>query len=244
VSARLAAIAERAAPAGAAGPHLTAVEVERARAFDEDSALDVAYRHLAMCASCRARLTEPAPARPLPKPVEAEGGGPARARWQRSAWAAAAVVLLGIGFAVVKSARVPEHLAVAQRPYAGVMSPDSASAALSASTNLELSFTANEEISAFLIPCSEQGEVLSPPHWFAREDADRAVVAVAPRTFLPHSGKVFGFVVWGSERAVRRVADDMGKLASQASLPGLEAALGELSEAHGARMQKLELALP
>jgi hypothetical protein len=52
--------AREAAPHPSGGPHVSAAEIERMRVDDESEDLDTAYRHLASCAACRARLLEPA----------------------------------------------------------------------------------------------------------------------------------------------------------------------------------------
>jgi hypothetical protein len=245
--ARLHAVAERAAPASPSGPHLDAAELERVRAFDDDSALDTAYRHLSTCSACRARVTErsesaqPESARPRSTRRAAASSSPA---WRRPAWAAAAAIaLIGVGYAVGREPPLPEALAVTQRAYAGVMGPDSSTGAPADSTNLELSFVSKAELRAFLLPCSRDGALLAPPRWFEREDSNRFVVVVAPRTFRAHSGEIFGFVVWGAPDSAREAAGRVSeRLSRTTSLAATERELRSLANERGARLQKLRLA--
>lgn len=234
----LAAVAERAAPAVAPGPHLLESALAQIRAGSEDPALEASYRHIAACASCRARLVEVSTEPEMP-PVR-RIGNLRRNALRNLAWAAAALAVLGLGYIFVQRSHAPERLAILQRPYAGIMGSRPAEAPVE-NANLELSFTAEQTLSAFALPCDKYGKVLSSPQWFVRENAARFVVVLAPRTFLPHSGAARGLIVWGSEGQVRPVADAVSAIAATNSPVLSDAALAKLVAEHGARSQWLSL---
>lgn len=236
----LAAVAERAAPAVAPGPHLVDSELTQIRAGNEDPALDASYRHIAACASCRARLVEVS-VEPEMAAVRRVGTPRRNALLRHLAWAAAALAVIGLGYTFAQRSHAPERLAIHQRPYAGIMGSRPADAPVE-NTNLELSFIAEQTLSALALPCDKYGKILSPPQWFVRQDAARFVVVFAPRTFLPHSGTARGLIVWGSEGQVRPVADALSALALTSSPSLSEAALAKLAAEHGARTQWLSLA--
>lgn len=101
--------ADGAAPIAAEGPHPTDAELARIAADDESPELDVALRHLASCAACRARLvardevvTEAALAEPrAPRPLP---------RWSRVAATAAILAAAAAAFVWLRpSARGPTY---------------------------------------------------------------------------------------------------------------------------------------
>lgn len=247
--AELAAVAERAAPATASGSHLGESELARIRLGEEEPALDESLRHLASCAACRARLVElerePRIARAAaPKAIQPRRAARSNALLRGLVWPAAAIALCGLGYALTQRVRSPEHLQVVQRAYAGVMGSHDTGASYE-STNLELSFAAEPAtVVAFVVPSDESGKLLSWPQWFVPERSGRAVVVLAPRTFAAHSGKALGLVVFGSEAAVRPVADRLNELAATNPPSASEQSLTQIASEHGARLQRVSLALP
>lgn len=247
VASRLAAIVERAAPTDAASAHVASRELERVRSGDEGAELEASYRHLASCASCRARLaaqvasdvTATGQEASAPPRVVARGRRPSRLAWA----ALAAAVLIALGFVLVPRERMPDRLVIVQRPYSGIMGSQQAESP-GTHTNLELSFFANAHVTAFLVPCGEGGELLSAPIWFMTEGGDRATVTVAPRAFAQGSGKVVAFVVWGKGAAVHAVALRVNSLAPPVSRALTERRITELAQEHGARVQRVELLIP
>jgi hypothetical protein len=246
LASRLAAVAEQAVPAVALSPHVSELELTQIRSGSEESALEASYRHLASCASCRARLLEVSiEARAVSsaeRSVQPQRARQSAALARSLGWAAAAVTVLGLGYLMTQRPLVPERLAVAQRPYTGLMGSASP-APPREKTNIELAFTADADFGAFVVPWDEQGKVLSAPQWFARESSGRTVVVLAPRTFLPHSGKVFGLVVWASNEKVRQVADRVSLLALATPPTASKQALTNLAFEYGARLQWLPLEL-
>jgi len=247
--ARLAAVVEHAAPSVGLGPHVGERELGQIRSGSEESALDESYRHLAGCAACRARLSEVKSEAGIAVAAAVQRLEPRRTARSRAllrnlVWPAAAVTLLGLGYAWTQRPHAPDQLNVVQRAYAGVMGPH-AGGANHENTNLELSFAAEAaNFSAFVVPCDEAGKVLASPRWFEREGSGRAVVVLAPRTFSPHSGKAVGLVVWGSDDAVQRVAARVSELAASAPPSANEQTLAKLVTEHGTRMQRFPLAVP
>lgn len=243
---RLAAVAEQAVPAVALSPHVGEAELLQIRAGGAEPTLDSSYRHLASCASCRARLLElsrEARAKP-PTPGSVLPRRPRHSRpsARAAAWAAAAVTLLGLGYAITHRAHLPERLAIAQRPYAGLMGSSEANTP-NENTNIELAFRAEADLAAVVVPWDETGKILSPPQWFVNESSGRAVVVLVPRTFLPHSGKVFGVVIWGSNETVREIAERMNALALISPPAASKRAVTTLVTEHGAHLQWLPLDL-
>ncbi len=237
-----------AAPAAPSQPHVAAEELARMRKDDDSSDLDAAYRHVAGCAACRARLLESAA---LPERVAATAGlAPERApapvialpprRRLIVALAAAAAVALAIGAGAL-GRRDAGAVAIAQRSYVGMMGTDDAEAAGVApeDADVELSFTAPAEEGATLVVMDGAGRVLSPVRSFTRSESGRFVAVVAPRTFAAHAGTAFGLVVIGDAAHVREAVEVVAGRAMQS----LDAAEGAIRARGGAGVSVERIAI-
>lgn len=233
----LAAQAARAAPATSSGTHVSDFELARMRRDDEDASLDDAYRHVASCAVCRARLTDAEAGRALvdaamPKPPPKTGltrTSPPKSRtlgWLLAAAAALALVLL----VFFRGARDGGPLVVTQRSFVGTMGtgPAPSISADPRDRNVELTLEADAE-SALAVVCDADGRRIAADQPFAKDARGKLVVVLAPRTFAAHVGTVRVWVFAGSAVALKGAVPSAG-----ASL--VEARVREEVEARGARL--------
>ncbi len=219
--------AKDAAPAAPSGEHLGEAALVALRARGESAALadrdeDAdAYRHLASCAACRARMASLAKgadeAAAVQRLVDVERGDETKATGKviplkrRSlgaplAMLAAAAVLIFAVTALVR--RSSEGLEVRTRSYAGTMgSAEDAANVAPGDKNVEIYFESKDPVAARLIVLDEKGNKLAPARAFTREGTKMRVV-VAPRTFAAHEGKAQGFVVAGTEAIVAATAEE------------------------------------
>jgi hypothetical protein len=219
--ASLRALQERVAAAAPAQPspeHVDAAALVRMRNGDEDESLDDAYRHLASCAVCRARLTDeergrelveatfsPAPAPiPIRKPV----------RTRTLGWALAAAAALGL--VAILLWRTPRHeapLVITQRSFVGTMGTSSTPSPLpAADRNVELTLEGDAE-AAVVVVCDATGARIFPAQTFARDARGKLVVVLAPRLFGPlrdPSNEARAWVFAGGGAAVQRVLQAVG----------------------------------
>lgn len=186
--------AEGAAPASPAGAHLASDVLARLRGDDERDEDADAFRHLASCAVCRARMVE-TEAIAIPSAVEARVV-PIRRRWWPILAAAAAFLLVAL--ALLRKPEAPK-IAVSTRPFVGMMGTASASNVAPADMDLEVSFPATGvEAATLLIVSGEQRTEIA----FVR-DGDVLRVAIAPRVYPPGTT---GVVLAGTAAAVKAVA--------------------------------------
>jgi hypothetical protein len=205
---RLRSLAAHAAPIGPRDAHLTEDELRRVKAGEPEgetvSALDDAHRHLASCSACRARLVE------SPLHVEAQLTRARKAAKQKGritlyTLAAAALIVLGIGFARVRPAEEPVTLV--QRSYVGTMgATDTPRAIAPEDRNVEILLRTTKRLEAArALVIDDAGGILAGIPPFIPDPADGALrTVIAPRMFPPRAGALHLVVVFGDENGVKR----------------------------------------
>ncbi len=216
-----AATAAAAAPAKPDGAHLGDEDLARLRAGEDDESLDGAYRHVASCAVCRARMTDAEAGKALvasvltPAPAPALAPAPVSLAARRRVvgwWVAAAAAVLLISVFALRSPRHTAPLSITQRAFTGTMgtSPSPSSSSLPASDrNVELTLDDDVE-AASAIACDAEGRRLFDAQPFARDARGKLVLVLAPRVFAVHAGPVRMWVFAGSSIALRELFGELG----------------------------------
>lgn len=242
---RLFALAERAAPARSDESHVTPVDIVRVRNGDDAQDLDPAYRHLAGCASCRARLIEPFEAStPMPPAaaVAPLARPPRRQRLRASAaWAALALSLVGVGYAWLAQ-RAPRELTISRRAYWGMMGSSNPAPGRPADANLELSISPPAPAAAFLVPCSGATCARpSRPYWFTKREFGELTLDLAPRAFRADHESAYGLVVWGDQGPVEQTARELQRHATSAAAErASETEVAAMAGRYGANVQRVQ----
>lgn len=212
----LSALRDRAAKAGAAtssNDHLDDPTLARFRAGEEDEALDDAFRHVASCAVCRARLTEGAEAKKLvetaTRPRAIDAGAPARrdgARTNRGRVVmTVGAIVLATAAAVLLWMRPSTNdapVAVTQRWFVGTMGTSSA-VLPPEDRDVELSLPDDGRDAAVLV-FDDRGKRLGNPVWFERAEGRKMRAVIAPRTYAP-AAKIVPLVLVGAHDDVATV---------------------------------------
>lgn len=212
--------ARAAAPADATTMHLEEASLARLRSGDEDESLDAAYRHVASCAVCRARLTDAAPGKALmdaampsatvassPIPI-GSARKPARAR--SFVWMMAAAAMIGvIALLLWRTPRKDAPLLVTQRSFVGTMGTSSSSAVVPPSDrNVELTLESDAETAVVVMCDGASGVRIQSARPFVRDARGKLTVVLAPRLFGPLThppGEARAWIFAGSESGVQRV---------------------------------------
>ncbi|MFZ5892402.1 MAG: hypothetical protein ACOY0T_15185 [Myxococcota bacterium] len=211
----LAKLAAHAAPATPEGPHLSAEQLAAVRSTDEDDpALDEVFLHLASCAACRARLSEPSSdvqalvqrSEPLQASVVPISSKRRRVRkpWFAGLAVAASVLLV---FAITSRRGAEPSATLSQRSYAGVMgqNPAQSSSVAPEDQNIELTLQGKSFEAARVLIADAQGQVVAP--WQSMRPSPSGLRAVlAPRTFRAHRAELYAIVVYGDEAVVASAA--------------------------------------
>jgi hypothetical protein len=246
----LQALGAEAAPAQGPLPHVPDAELARIRVGDESEALSAAYRHVASCAVCRARVLEPALPEPIARALRGASSGarapvaalalPRRRGPFLALFAAAAGVALVVGVGAFLR-RDEGPVTISQRAYVGMMGADDADApAVGAEdADVELSFAAPPGVAAAVVVVDSGGRALSPVRSFARPQGGRLVAVLAPRTFAAHAGPAFGLIVMGDSSRVREAAEGVGTGAF-GSVDAAEEAIR--ARGLGVRVERVEIA--
>ena len=199
----LAARAARAAPATSSGRHVSELELARMHRGDEDSSLDDAYRHVASCAVCRARLTDAAAGRALVAAVMPKAKPKSRPLGYLLAAAAAFALVV-----IVLMRRSPDArpLTVTQRSFVGTMgsAPAPSISIDPKDRNVELTVEDDAE-AARAIVCDAEGRRISGDQVFTRGTGGKLALVLAPRTFAPHVGDARVWVFAGKAAALNEV---------------------------------------
>jgi len=226
-------LARAAAPVSAKGAHLDRLMIERIRATAEDDpTLDDAYRHLAACNACRARLADEDVARPL---VEAARRRLAPRRGPFIG-AAAATVLVLAGVATLFFRGADERVAITQRAFVGTMGGEAGTLDVPLrDLDVEVTVRSVRYPRGALIVVDASGHVLAPARRFERQPEDQLRAVVAPRTFAPHAGKARGLVVLGDEATIARALEAESHV--EGSLDAVELALRD----GGAYVARIEI---
>lgn len=209
ILAALRARARDAAPAAPGGAHLDEVVLARVRAGEESESLDDAYRHVASCAICRARLTDDArgealvrAAFPAPAAVVARARRPAARSFGYLLAAAAMLSIVALLF--VRKPAAPLPLVVTQRSFVGTMGSTTAHTPVPVDDrNVELAIDEKVE-AAVVVACDEAGRRISAPETFQRNALGRLVVVLAPRTFEAHVGAPRAWIFAGPTSGVTK----------------------------------------
>jgi hypothetical protein len=247
-------LAAAASPSVPEGNHLSEAELAALRIEDESSSLGEAYRHLASCAACRARVSEPSrdvealvesvpsEARQDAKVIEA---GP-RVSNRNSAARFGAGLALAASVAIVwsvtrGSGREP---LLRQRSFAGVVGESAAPSSTAVpGRNLELDLDGKTIEAARLLIVDSSGHVLAP--WLILRPTDSGLrVVLARRSLAAHRGTLHAIIVYGGATSVANaVAPIRGRnLDSGArSLHELRAMIQSRARAAGARVMSEQL---
>lgn len=211
--------------------HLDDETLARLRGDEERDEDADAFRHLASCAICRARMVEDpaavravmerAPAKVIPlaerrtsgKVLVAVGG----------VFVAAAVFV--IMFLAMRRPHEPPPIALRARSYAGTMGSGAAPSPSLQPRDLDydLSFDAPVNTAAKLVIIDTFGRQLAPMRSFERA-GEQFHVVVAPRTFAKHEGEARAIVLAGGESAVAAAAKDIEAAFAQGPLAAEELA--------------------
>jgi hypothetical protein len=211
--------------------HLDDETLARLRGDEERDEDAEAFRHLASCAICRARmvedpkavhaLSERAPAKVIPL-SDRRASGKVLVAVSGVIVAAAVFVIM---FLALRRPHEAPPIALRSRSYAGAMGSAPAPSASMAPRDLdyELSFDAQVNTVAKLIVIDTFGRQLSPVRSFERA-GDQLKVVVAPRTFAKHEGESRAIVVAGGESAVAGATKDIEAAFAQGPLAAEELA--------------------
>jgi hypothetical protein len=248
-------LAAAASPSVPEGNHLSEAELAALRIDDESSSLEEAYRHLASCAACRARLSEPSrDVRALvesvppeaPQDAKLSDAGPRARNWSSAARLGAGLALaasVAIVFGITRGAG-REPLLI-QRSFVGVMgeSPAPSSTVAVRDRNLELDLEGKSIEAARLLIVDSNGRVLAP--WLILRPASSGLrVVLARRTLAPHRGTLHAIIVYGGASSVANaVAPIRGRNVDSGarSLHELRAMIQSRARAAGARVMSEQL---
>lgn len=203
----------QAAPEGPEGAHLSDEQLGALRGGqDDDSALDAGFRHLASCAACRARLSEPSAQVTALVDRSAKPEAPAGAKKTsvlRRPWLAGFAVAAGVLLVFLMAGRGEKAplATLSQRPYVGVMGSNSEPGVGVApeDRNIELRLQGSGIDAARVLTVDSNGAVIAPWIAFRPEPAGLRAL-LAPRAFRPHAGELFAIVVYGEAAAVASAA--------------------------------------
>jgi hypothetical protein len=210
--------------------HLDDATLARLRGDDERDEDAEAFRHLASCAICRARMVEdPAEARAAIEPrAKVVPLAERRASGKVLVLVSGVVAVAAVVVIMVLALRRPHEappIALRAKSYAGTMGSGPAPSASMQPRDLdyELSFDASANTAAKLIVIDAFGRQLLPVRPFERS-GDRLQVVVAPRTFAKHEGEARAIVIAGSEASVASASKDIEAAFAQGPLAAEELA--------------------
>jgi hypothetical protein len=227
--------------------HVTTADLARIRASEETPDLESAYRHVAACAACRARLLEAgAVVAQMSSAAERslDRAGARRLSPQRATGgllAASAIVAL-VAAAIAFHYRDAPPLGVLEREVVETNPSD----VPPGERDVELSFpsspsSSSEEAAVFVV--DRAGRPLAGVQWFTRAANGQETVMLSPRTFLSHQGKAFGFVLAGENGSVRRIVDAFEQAPAPTTFDTYVASLNKLVSKAGraTRIQKIAI---
>lgn len=196
--------------------HLDDATLARLRGDDERDEDAEAFRHLASCAVCRARLIEhpvevralsAPPARVIPISEKRVSG---RSVVLVGGVLSVAAVILIMVLALRRSTPEIAPLALRTKSYAGTMgsTPAPPTSVPPRDLNYELAFDAPASAAARLVVIDRMGRSLAPMRAFERNGRELRVV-IAPRMFAAHEGEAQAIVVSGEGPATTAAASEI-----------------------------------
>jgi hypothetical protein len=220
------ALRERAVAAAPAEPsvhHVEEASLARMKSGDDDESLDDAYRHVASCAICRARLTDAERGRELVAaalPAPPANVVPIRRspRTRTVGWALAAAAALGLVAMLLWRTPTQAPLVITQRSYVGTMGTSPAPSSVpAADRNVELTLEGNADSAVVVVCDGATGTKIFPAQPFTRDGRGKLLVVLAPRLFAPlrdPAGEARAWVFAGEGAAVQRVLQVLANEAS------------------------------
>jgi hypothetical protein len=211
--------------------HLDDETLARLRGDEERDEDAEAFRHLASCAICRARMVEdPKVVRDVARPPAKVIALSDRRASGKVLVAVSGVIVAAAVFVIMMLAMRRPHeappIALRSRSYAGTMggsSPAPSASMQPRDLDYELSFDAPENTVAKLVLIDTFGRQLAPLRTFERAGGQLRVV-VAPRTFAKHEGEARAIVLAGGESAVAAASKDIDAAFAQGPLAAEELA--------------------
>ncbi|MGZ3423882.1 MAG: hypothetical protein ACXVEE_38825 [Polyangiales bacterium] len=213
--------------------HLDDATLARLRGDEERDEDADAFRHLASCAICRARMAEDsAEVRALTAASETKAkvipisdrrvGGKVLVLVSGVLAAAAIIVIMVLG---LRRPHESPPIALRTKSYTGTMgsSPPPSVSAAPGDMDYELSFDAPPNLTAKLIVIDAFGHALAPVRSFERAGAELKVV-VAPRTFAKHEGGARAIVLAGGETSMAAATKEIDAAFARGQLAAEEIA--------------------